>query len=159
MAIRLTSAISGSSSTNQRSKSNSVTQIIREKVTRARSHEFNLLIEELLFSRLRSTSMMAGTRTLQATSSTTAIRGPVSQRLLRGNRLCLASIHPTRTSKRSATYEARVTNSLYSDGRFYDLENDLHERQPIPPGDGSPDAEQARTALQKALAHFPKKKQ
>jgi arylsulfatase A len=47
---------------------------------------------------------------------------------------------------------------LYSDGRFYDLENDLHERQPIPLGGGSRDAERARAALQQALVHFPKKK-
>jgi arylsulfatase A len=46
---------------------------------------------------------------------------------------------------------------LYSDGRFYDLVEDLHERQPVPSGDGSPDAERAREVLQQALSHFPKK--
>jgi arylsulfatase A len=46
---------------------------------------------------------------------------------------------------------------LYSDGRFYDLVSDLHERHPIHSDAGSPDAQRARAALQQALAQFPKK--
>jgi hypothetical protein len=48
---------------------------------------------------------------------------------------------------------------LYSDGRFYDLTSDLHERQPIPRGAGSADADRARAALQNVLASFPTKKE
>jgi arylsulfatase A len=47
---------------------------------------------------------------------------------------------------------------LYSDGRFYDLVDDLHERHPLSSGTGPPDAERARVALQQALGRFPKKK-
>jgi arylsulfatase A len=46
---------------------------------------------------------------------------------------------------------------LYSDGRFYDLVEDLHERHPIGPDAGSPEAEGARLELRGVLARFPQK--
>jgi arylsulfatase A len=56
-------------------------------------------------------------------------------------------------------YAQDTRYKLYSDGRFYDLVNDLHERDPIPRGAGSPEAELARAALQEVLAGFPTKKE
>jgi arylsulfatase A len=47
---------------------------------------------------------------------------------------------------------------LYSDGRFYDLARDLHERTSIPAGAGSDEVKHARSALQKVLSRFPEKK-
>lgn len=43
---------------------------------------------------------------------------------------------------------------LYNDGRFYDLEKDLAEAHRIPPGDGSPEAEQARKRFQAILDRY-----
>jgi hypothetical protein len=46
---------------------------------------------------------------------------------------------------------------LYSDGRFYDLKNDLHERSPIESVEGLPEAKRARRTLQQVLNRFPGK--
>jgi arylsulfatase A len=46
---------------------------------------------------------------------------------------------------------------LYSDGRFYDLQDDLLERHPVKPGTGTPEVEAARKQLQGVLDNHPKK--
>lgn len=46
---------------------------------------------------------------------------------------------------------------LYSDGRFYDLKNDLHERNPIESVEGLPEVKRARRTLQQVLNRFPGK--
>lgn len=45
---------------------------------------------------------------------------------------------------------------LYDDGRLFDIENDVLERSPIPPGNGSEDAEGARAKLAEALKDIPR---
>ena len=44
---------------------------------------------------------------------------------------------------------------LYGDGRFYDLTKDIREKDPIPAGEGGPDATAARRTLELALSSFP----
>jgi arylsulfatase A len=46
---------------------------------------------------------------------------------------------------------------LYSDGRFYDLGNDLHERNPIRSVEGFPEAKEALKDLREVLDRFPEK--
>ena len=67
-------------------------------------------------------------------------------------------VDPPYSHIKAFRYVRGLRYKLYSDGRFYDLKSDLHERRPIPSGAGSPDAERARAALQQALAQFPEKK-
>ncbi len=55
-------------------------------------------------------------------------------------------------------YVRGVRYKLYSDGRFYDLQADLHEWHPIRPGTGTPAAEAARKKLQAVLDRHPKKR-
>jgi len=47
---------------------------------------------------------------------------------------------------------------LYDDGRFYDVPADVLEQNPIPEGEGSPEAEAARRKLRAALDKIPKDK-
>jgi arylsulfatase A len=69
----------------------------------------------------------------------------------------VARVDPPYSHIKAFRYVRGPRYKLYSDGRFYDLENDLHERQPIPSGAGSTEGEQARASLQHALAQFPTK--
>jgi arylsulfatase A len=66
-------------------------------------------------------------------------------------------VDPPYTHIKAFRYVRGPRYKLYSDGRFYDLADDLHERSPISPGEGSREAEDARAKLQQVLARFPKK--
>jgi arylsulfatase A len=71
----------------------------------------------------------------------------------------VARVDPPYSHIKAFRYVRGLRYKLYSDGRFYDLTNDLHERQPIPRTAGSADADRARAALQDVLASFPTKKE
>ena len=67
-------------------------------------------------------------------------------------------VDPPYSHIKAFRYVRGLRYKLYSDGRFYDLIDDLHERRPIASGQASAEAERARVELQQALSSFPEKK-
>ena len=60
-------------------------------------------------------------------------------------------------AKREIIWAQDHQYKLYADGRFYDVVKDRHEAHAIAAGEGSPEAEQARAKLRKAIDSMPAK--
>jgi arylsulfatase A len=64
-------------------------------------------------------------------------------------------LHGAEINKHSARFFRDHRYKLYHDGRFYDLLTDNEETNPIPEGQGSPEAEAARKVFKAELAKVP----
>lgn len=64
-------------------------------------------------------------------------------------------IHSESANKHAARFFRDRRYKLYSDGRFFDLQNDLEEKQPVAVGKAGPEGEKARKLFQAELAKLP----
>jgi arylsulfatase A len=64
-------------------------------------------------------------------------------------------IHNEGANKHSARFFRNRRFKLYSDGRFFDLEKDIEEKQPIAAGQADAEGEKARKLFQAELAKLP----